>query len=150
MQAITLCSLVCLVTITLTMSPSGAAQGQTALPDERARETEAKMTDDERFSLIVSVIGAIPSLGAGHVAAQCDKRIRCQEHERGLHARRPAARHPGAAEQRRQHLLRKAACDSFAAKPPIKDNQPKVRHDKEGSRPIRRRQRADRCPLQAP
>src|SRR5215510_6564184 len=31
--------------------------------DARARETEAKMTDDERFALLVSLIGAIPSMG---------------------------------------------------------------------------------------
>ena len=37
--------------------------------DARARETEAKMTDDERFALIVSLIGAVPAIGvpqAGH------------------------------------------------------------------------------------
>ena len=39
-------------------------------PDERARETEQKMTDDERFSLIVSLIGAVPSIGVPR-----DKRI---------------------------------------------------------------------------
>ncbi len=32
-------------------------------PDERARRTEQQMTDDERFSLVVSVIGALPALG---------------------------------------------------------------------------------------
>ncbi|WP_035663817.1 beta-glucosidase [Bradyrhizobium sp. Ec3.3] len=32
-------------------------------PDERARETEQKMTDDERFSLIISLVGAVPSIG---------------------------------------------------------------------------------------
>jgi beta-glucosidase len=32
-------------------------------PDERARATEAQMTDDERFSLLVSLIGAVPSIG---------------------------------------------------------------------------------------
>ena len=32
-------------------------------PDERARATEQRMTDDERFSLIVSLIGAVPSIG---------------------------------------------------------------------------------------
>jgi hypothetical protein len=31
--------------------------------DARARETEAKMTDDERFALLVSLIGAVPSIG---------------------------------------------------------------------------------------
>src|SRR5262245_39242912 len=39
-------------------------------PDERARETEQKMTDDERFSLIISLIGPVPSLGVPR-----DKRI---------------------------------------------------------------------------
>ena len=28
--------------------------------DARARETEQQMTDDERFSLIISLIGAVP------------------------------------------------------------------------------------------
>src|SRR5262245_24718377 len=31
--------------------------------EARARETEAKMTDDERFALLVSLIGAVPSIG---------------------------------------------------------------------------------------
>lgn len=39
-------------------------------PDERARATEAQMTDDERFSLIISLIGAVPSIGVAR-----DKRI---------------------------------------------------------------------------
>jgi hypothetical protein len=38
--------------------------------DVRARETEQQMTDDERFSLIVSLIGAVPSIGVPR-----DKRI---------------------------------------------------------------------------
>src|SRR5262245_2727806 len=38
--------------------------------DARARETEARMTDDERFSLLVSFIGAVPSMGVPR-----DKRI---------------------------------------------------------------------------
>lgn len=54
----------------LTMALSGVAQGQAASPDERARETEHQMTDDERFSLIISLIGAIPSMGVPR-----DKRI---------------------------------------------------------------------------
>src|SRR5262245_13285007 len=33
------------------------AQGQNTTPDERARDTEQKMTDDERFSLIISLLG---------------------------------------------------------------------------------------------
>lgn len=37
------------------------AQGPS--PDERARQTEAQMSDDERFSLLVSLIGAVPSIG---------------------------------------------------------------------------------------
>src|SRR5262245_59979703 len=45
--------------------------GSTELaPDERARETEQKMTDDERFSLIISLMGAVPSIGMPR-----DKRI---------------------------------------------------------------------------
>jgi beta-glucosidase len=31
--------------------------------ERRARETESQMTDDERFLLIVSLIGAVPSVG---------------------------------------------------------------------------------------
>src|ERR687885_769748 len=58
MQAIGCWLLPSLVTMALTMALSGAAQGQAASPDERARETEAKMTDDERFSLIISLSGA--------------------------------------------------------------------------------------------
>src|SRR5215472_6651807 len=49
-----------------TTSPRPAA----ASPDERARETEQKTTDDERFSLIISLIGAVPSIGIAR-----DKRI---------------------------------------------------------------------------
>ncbi len=47
--------------LALTMPIVALAQGQTA--DERARQTEQQMTDDERFSMLVSVIGAIPSIG---------------------------------------------------------------------------------------
>jgi beta-glucosidase len=54
----------------LTMALIGAAQSQTPSPDERAREIEQQMTDDERFSLIVSVIGPVPSIGVPR-----DKRI---------------------------------------------------------------------------
>src|SRR5262245_14304257 len=66
MQEIRHLSLAFLLTIALI----GAAQGQTPSPDERAREIEAQMTDDERFSLIVSLIGAVPSIGVPR-----DKRI---------------------------------------------------------------------------
>jgi beta-glucosidase len=43
---------------------------QDTAADTRARETEAKMTDDERFSLIISLIGPVPSIGVPR-----DKRI---------------------------------------------------------------------------
>jgi beta-glucosidase len=46
------------------------ANAQEASPDERARLTEQKMTDDERFSLIISLIGAVPLIGVPR-----DKRI---------------------------------------------------------------------------
>src|SRR5262245_29854296 len=55
------------------MDRSGQASGvltQEPTVDDRARETEQQMTDDERFSLIVSVIGAVPLLGMPR-----DKRI---------------------------------------------------------------------------
>jgi hypothetical protein len=57
MQGITCRLLASLLTMALTTALFGAAQGQAASPDERARETEAKMTDDERFSLIISLLG---------------------------------------------------------------------------------------------
>ena len=54
----------------LAMSVTAPAVAQTtsrgaamSSPDERARETEQRLTDDERFSLIVSLIGAVPSIG---------------------------------------------------------------------------------------
>ena len=50
-------ALACLLTIGL----AGGTQAQT--PDERARRTEEQMTDDERFSLLISLIGAVPSIG---------------------------------------------------------------------------------------
>src|SRR3954451_20044053 len=37
---------------------AGAPVAQSASADERARETEAQMTDDERFSLLMSGMGA--------------------------------------------------------------------------------------------
>ncbi len=40
------------------MSDLGAAQPADSQPDVRARHVEAQMTDDERFSLLVSVMGA--------------------------------------------------------------------------------------------
>jgi beta-glucosidase len=55
----------------LASAPAGEAvaqattqtSGGTNSPDERARAIEAQMTDDERFALIVSLIGAVPSIG---------------------------------------------------------------------------------------
>ena len=41
-----------------------------ASPAERAQAIEETMTDDERFSLIISLIGAVPSIGVPR-----DKRI---------------------------------------------------------------------------
>src|SRR5262245_16781221 len=45
-------------------------EAQESAADARAREIEQQMTDDERFSLIVSLMGALPSLGIPR-----DKRI---------------------------------------------------------------------------
>jgi beta-glucosidase len=39
------------------------ALAQQASADARARETEQQMTDAERFSLIISLLGAVPSIG---------------------------------------------------------------------------------------
>jgi hypothetical protein len=41
-------------------------------PDERARETEQRMTDDERFSLIVSLTGAVPFIRVPRVLGATD------------------------------------------------------------------------------
>jgi beta-glucosidase len=72
------------------------AQGQDTTHDERARETEQRMTDDERFSLIISLLGPASLVPR-------DPRIPAdvEECERGLYVWRPAARHPGAAVERR-------------------------------------------------
>jgi beta-glucosidase len=47
----------------LTLALIGAAYGQAASSDERARATEAQMTDDERFSLIISLLGPAAAIG---------------------------------------------------------------------------------------
>ena len=47
--------------LTLVTPTVAAAQEHSA--DERARATEEQMTDDGRFSLLVSLIGAVPSIG---------------------------------------------------------------------------------------
>jgi beta-glucosidase len=49
---------------------SEGAMAQDASPDERAKAVEQQMTDDERFSLIISLMGAVPSIGVPR-----DKRI---------------------------------------------------------------------------
>jgi beta-glucosidase len=54
----------------LTHTAPTVALAQEPSPDARALETEQQMTDDERFSLIVSLIGAVPSIGVPR-----DKRI---------------------------------------------------------------------------
>jgi beta-glucosidase len=38
-------------------TPAAHGQAQNKTPEERARDTEQKMTDDERFSLIISLLG---------------------------------------------------------------------------------------------
>ena len=43
--------------------PARAAQEVEPSPDDRARATESAMTDDERFSLVISLMGAVPSVG---------------------------------------------------------------------------------------
>jgi beta-glucosidase len=61
MRAFKLVSVVLLLAIA--GAPAAAAEKREDSPDERARRTEAQMTDDERFSLLVSLIGAVPSIG---------------------------------------------------------------------------------------
>ncbi|HEY0872317.1 MAG TPA: fibronectin type III-like domain-contianing protein, partial [Vicinamibacterales bacterium] len=42
-------------------NPAGTTgAGDPGSPDERARATEARMTDDERFSLLISILGTVP------------------------------------------------------------------------------------------
>jgi beta-glucosidase len=55
---------------TLAVAVAAPASAQEASPDERARLTEQQMTDDERFSLIISVLGA-----TGGITKVRDKRI---------------------------------------------------------------------------
>jgi beta-glucosidase len=43
--------------IGVTATAATQAQAQDTTPDERARDTEERMTDDERFSLIISLLG---------------------------------------------------------------------------------------------
>src|SRR6476620_5410746 len=46
---------------TMSKPPEGAKADDPAI-DALAHATEQKMTDDERFSLVISLIGALPSL----------------------------------------------------------------------------------------
>ncbi len=61
-------SLICCLTLMLNSTSLLLAQ-QTS-PDVMAKETEKKMTDPERFAMITSVIGSVPSIGMPR-----DKRI---------------------------------------------------------------------------
>ena len=72
---------------------SSVADAQETSAGARARATEQEMTDDERFSMIISVLGA-----TGGVTKVRDKRIPEDVPMSGLHARRAAARRPGASE----------------------------------------------------
>lgn len=45
------------------MTTQAGAETAASAAHVRAREIEEQMTDDERFSLIVSLIGAVPSIG---------------------------------------------------------------------------------------
>jgi hypothetical protein len=73
---------------------TSAAAMREAPADVRARETEQQMTDDERFSLIISLSGATRFFGGVR-----DSRYPSDAGDRGLYARRAAARRPGAVEQ---------------------------------------------------
>jgi hypothetical protein len=82
-------SLAFLLTMTLTMALSGAAQGQAASPDERARATERQMTDDELFSLAMALalllVGCAPTWQAPagmSPVAQASDRAACEEDAR--------------------------------------------------------------------
>src|SRR5262245_12335762 len=63
MQTLRRWSVAPLFTLTLMLGLPAATLGQSASPDDRARRTEAQMTDDERFSLIISLIGSPPGSG---------------------------------------------------------------------------------------
>lgn len=52
-----------ILVLLLALAAPIVAPAQSQSPDERARQTEQQMTDDERFSLLVSLIGAVPSIG---------------------------------------------------------------------------------------
>jgi len=45
------------------MTTQAGVETSTSVADARARAIEAEMTDDERFSLIISLLGAVPSIG---------------------------------------------------------------------------------------
>jgi beta-glucosidase len=45
------------------MTTQAGAETAESAADERARAIEEQLTDDERFALIVSLIGALPAIG---------------------------------------------------------------------------------------
>src|SRR5215472_6571130 len=47
----------------LSMSSTTHVTVSETAADVRAREVEEQLTDDERFSLVISLLGAVPSLG---------------------------------------------------------------------------------------
>ena len=49
--------------IIFTLMASLSLHAQNTFAEKKAKETEAKMTDDERFSLITSLVGYVPTLG---------------------------------------------------------------------------------------
>lgn len=51
------------IAVILSLIGGTMTHAQDSSADLRARETEQKMTDNERFSLLVSLIGAIPTIG---------------------------------------------------------------------------------------
>lgn len=66
--------------------------------DVLAREVEEQMTDDERFFLVVSVMGGKP----GHSASPGRTHPRGDTHELGLHAWRAAPRCTSASDEQRK------------------------------------------------
>ena len=68
--------------------PAAASCSSRADPDLRASETESRMTDDERFSLLYSLMVRV--FGRTEGAARAGGTAR----HRGLHQRRASSRHP--------------------------------------------------------
>lgn len=49
--------------VLLTLFASNFTNAQNKIAEQKAKLTEAKMTDDERFSIITSLVGYVPTLG---------------------------------------------------------------------------------------